>query len=90
LPDVIVADENLQIRGNIIWDGEAGHYMGIEDDAGCADDNPTCNMAQLIADNAINTLMPDLAEPSVGVFNRTLDGNVCSVATYEIPTFPTD
>jgi hypothetical protein len=90
LPDVIVTDENLQIRGNIIWDGEAGHYMGIEYDAGCADDNPTCNMTQLIADNAINTLMPDLAEPSAGGLNRTVDGNVCSVATYEIPTFPTD
>ncbi|MDZ4671179.1 MAG: right-handed parallel beta-helix repeat-containing protein [Phototrophicales bacterium] len=90
LPDVIVTDENLQIGGNIIWDGEVGHYMGVEYEAGCGDDNPTCNLTQLLADNTINSLMPSLIAPADGQFGRTPDGNVCSANTYQIPAFPSD
>jgi hypothetical protein len=89
LPDVVFADEDLQIRGNIIWN-EGVDYIGIEDGEGCADDNPTCNMTQLQADNTINQFMPDLVAPMEGVFHAVVNGNVCDVPTYDIPPFVID
>jgi len=90
LPDVVVADENLQIRGNVISNGGEGFPFGIEGTGACTDSNPTCNLAQLNTDNTINSFIPDLAAPMEGVLNRRLDGNVCSATTYEIPTFPSN
>lgn len=89
LPDVVVADDNLQIRGNIISNGGAGFPFGIEGTGACADANPTCNLTQLNADNSINTLVPDLTLPEQGDVTRKADGNVCGATTYEIPSFPT-
>ncbi len=53
-------DEGLVIRGNVIWNGPANHPLGIEDLAVCTSANPDCNVAQLVRDNAINTLEPAL------------------------------
>lgn len=89
LPDRIVADDNLQIRGNIIWN-DGIDYMGVGDGEGCGDDNPTCNLAQITTENTINLFMPDLATPTEGIFNRVVDGNVCDNPTYAIPPFVTD
>lgn len=89
LPDVILADDNVQIRGNIIWN-EGIDYMGVGDGEGCGDDNPTCNLAQLTTENTINLVMPDLVAPMDGIFNRVVDGNVCDATTYDIPPFITD
>ncbi len=59
VPSPARADDNLQIRGNLIWNGDANMHLGIEDEAsGCQVDNPTCNAEQLMADNAINSLVP--------------------------------
>lgn len=52
------ADDDLRIVGNVIWNSTADHPLGIEYDAGCAADNPTCNEAQLRRDNAINIAAP--------------------------------
>nr|MCU0481696.1 right-handed parallel beta-helix repeat-containing protein [Anaerolineae bacterium] len=87
LPDVVVADDNLQIFGNLIWN-EGVDYMGIGDGEGCDVNHPTCNMDMMMTRNTINQYMPDLAAPVDGVFNRRLDGNVCDSPTYEIPSFP--
>lgn len=64
--------------------------MGVGDGEGCGDDNPTCNLAQLTAENTINQFMPDLSAPMDGVFNRLGNGNVCDARTYDIPPFVTD
>ncbi|MBE2271125.1 MAG: right-handed parallel beta-helix repeat-containing protein [Anaerolinea sp.] len=60
-PVPVLADDDLQIVGNVIWNGGADHPLGLGDGAGCAADNPTCNEMQLLRDNAINTLRPDAA-----------------------------
>jgi hypothetical protein len=83
IPSPVRADENLQIRGNIIWNGGADKPLGIEFDAGCGADNPTCNAAQLIADNQINTLEPQLADPENGDFTL-----VSGMTKLPIPDFP--
>ena len=65
LPGTAYSDENLRIQGNIIWNlNPYGVALGAgEDGQGCADSNPTCNAAQLVAENALNTLLPDLRNP---------------------------
>lgn len=64
-----VTDANLQIRGNILWNGDESMPLGIEDaDQGCQPANPTCNAEQLRAENAINRLEPVFADPASNDF----------------------
>lgn len=63
-----VTDDNLVIRGNIIWNGNAGMPLGIEGEDGCQPGNLTCNGRQLIAENSINTFEPTLVDPANGDF----------------------
>lgn len=87
VPSPAVADENLRIRGNLIWNGPADLPLGIGDSEGCLPANPTCNATQLLADNAINTAQPQLIDPANGNFRPLAGGNVYSVATFPIPDF---
>jgi len=68
----VVADENLRIQGNVIWNGDSTMFLGVEPNpdypAGCQDDNPTCNATQLLADNAINTVEPQFKDADKGDF----------------------
>ena len=57
IPSPARADVGLVIRGNVIWNGPAGHALGIEE-PGLA--------AQIRADNVINTVRPVLADPARG------------------------
>jgi len=56
VPSPARTDDNLQIRGNVIWNGDETLPLGI--DTACSTENPTCNPTQLTTDNAINTLDP--------------------------------
>lgn len=59
----VVADENLLIWRNVIWNGNDSMPLGIEAgdfDAGCRSDNPDCNESQIRQDNLINTFEPIL------------------------------
>ncbi len=87
-PNPAHSDDNLIIRGNLIWNGPPDQPLGVEEaDRGCQPSNPTCNEAQLRSDNAINTLEPQLVNPAGGNFRPTPNGNVFSVTTYPIPDF---
>ncbi|MCK6578917.1 MAG: right-handed parallel beta-helix repeat-containing protein [Anaerolineae bacterium] len=83
------ADEDLRIRGNVIWNGGADMPLGVETSpdfpAGCPPDNPACSAAQLRADNAINTVEPRLVDPEGGDY-RPAPG--WRFTTYAIPEFP--
>jgi|GEM_PF-3019792 len=88
-PNPAVSDDNLRIHGNVIWNGSASMPLGIEDTEACADDNPTCNEAQLRADNAINTLMPQFVDAATGEFHPV--GTWASGSqTFSIPDFGWD
>lgn len=88
IPSPARTDTNLKIRGNVIWNGSADHPLGIEDASeGCQPSNPTCNAAQLRADNAINTIQPQLINPDGGNFHPTVGSNLFGVTTYSIPDF---
>ena len=67
-----VFDDDLQIRGNLIWDGDADHGSGLGgEDSGCRNDNATCNIRQYLADNAVNRFYPELVAPAAGNYALT-------------------
>ncbi|MBI3961750.1 MAG: right-handed parallel beta-helix repeat-containing protein, partial [Deinococcus sp.] len=88
VPLPTLADENLRIRGNIIWNGPPDHPLGIGEGTGCQPTNPTCNETQLVAENTINTLEPQLIDPAHGNFRPVPGGNLLTATTYAIPAFP--
>ncbi|MDQ2995929.1 MAG: hypothetical protein M3R61_02560 [Chloroflexota bacterium] len=78
------------MRGNLIWNGPAELPLGIEDPSqGCQAANMTCNAAQLLADNAINTVEPQLTDPRCGDFHPLAGGSVFDsrVPTFALPAF---
>ena len=88
VPSPARGDENLQIRGNIIWNGPADLPLGVEEpDQGCQDTNPVCFAAQLRRDNAINQFVPQLVNPAAGDFHPVAGGNVAAAGSLAIPDF---
>jgi hypothetical protein len=85
-----VTDANLQIKGNIFWNGDPSMPLGVEESSeGCQPANPTCNAEQLFAENAVNSLEPLFADPSST--NFTPLGNWWSeYIGYTIPDFGWD
>ena len=89
IPSPVRCDVNLQIRGNVIWNGAADLPLGIEpEDQGCQNSNPTCFAAQLRRDNAINTLKPVFIDINGHDFHPAAASVVFSAQTYAIPDFP--
>jgi len=88
IPSPAEADANLCFRGNIFWNGSIDMPLGIgEEGQGGQADNPVCNPTQFRADNAVNTLQPELRDAAGGDFRPVTSGNVFSVTAYAIPSF---
>ena len=68
VPSPAVTDDNLQIVGNVLWNGPASHALGIGEESGCQPTNPTCSAQQLLADNAINQVEPRFVDAAAGDF----------------------
>jgi len=89
IPSPARTDTDLQLRGNVVWNGPLSHPLGVEDPgAGCQAANPTCNAAQLVADNAINAFEPQFVDASAGDFTPQPAGNLYAATTYALPAFP--
>jgi hypothetical protein len=88
VPTPALADDNLQIRGNVIENGDSTMPLGIESNpdavAGCQPTHPTCNEAQLHAENAINRLDAPLFAPSEGDYRLATS---LSIRPLPIPDF---
>ena len=82
-----VGDQNLQIRGNVIFNGDALTPLGIDDTSGCQSSNPACNEAQIRRENIINVFEPDLVNPGGLDFRPRPDGALAHVAPVPIPDF---
>lgn len=82
LPSTVMADDNLQIVGNIIWNGPAEMLLGIEDTGACTSENATCNADQLRADNQINTAEPQLADPENGDYSLASEAEVAPIPDF--------
>lgn len=88
IPSPAFLDQDLHIRGNIVWNGAKGKALGTEyAGVGCQPANPTCNDAQLRAENAINAFEPQLLNPTGGDFRPVPGGNVFTARTVAIPDF---
>lgn len=85
LPAATRADEDLQIKNNIFWNGTSAD-LGIEGSQHCQNDNPTCNDAQLRRDNRFNSLQPQLVNPSTGDYRPTSGSNLLGVTAIPLPT----
>lgn len=89
IPSPVRCDINVQIRGNLIWNGAADLSLGIEgEDQGCQAGNPSCFTEQLLRDNTINTVRPALIDPDANNFHPAAGSAVFSSRTYAIPEFP--
>jgi hypothetical protein len=85
-----VSDANLQIKGNILWNGDSSLPLGIEESSeGCQPASPTCNAEQLRAENAINTIEPVFADPATNNFSP-VGGWLTEYHGYTIPEFEWD
>ena len=81
-------DTNLRIAGNIIWNGGPSMPLGFgSDEEGCADANPTCNAALVLANNQINTIQPQLLDPDAEDFRPSSGGNIEGLSSTTIPNF---
>ncbi len=85
VPSPSLADDDLRIEGNVIWNGPVDHPLGVGD--GCADTNATCNGAQLRAANAINTIQPRLRDPANGDYMLADESRAQLTAAVDVPAF---
>lgn len=84
-------DVDLQIRGNLIWNGNAETPLGLgEPGEGGQAGNPTCNRAQVLAENWINCIEPQLRAPDAGDFSPVATGNIFRIPAQPLPAFATD
>lgn len=89
IPSPATVDTNLVIRGNAIWNGPADLPIGIEEgSSACASANPTCNLAQIQADNLINAVAPVYANAEGGDFTLTNEEALRPYSVYPLPDFP--
>jgi hypothetical protein len=85
IPSPARADDNLVIKGNIIWNPGLDWGLGIESQS-CTSTNPTCNEAQLLRENAINTIQPQLINPDGGDFRPTAGSNIQTMTSIALPS----
>jgi hypothetical protein len=87
-PDSGRADNDLRIAGNVIWNGPAGHALGVGDDSGCQASHPSCSESYLRANNQINTRQPSFADLGNGDVRPT--GALAAERSVAIPDFSWD
>jgi hypothetical protein len=96
IPAAARGDTGLRIAGNLVWNapGAADVALGVfhasdAPGAGCPPTNPTCNQAQLLAGNRINTLLPLLAGAAAGNFRPVAGSSLYGTGMVApIPSFP--
>jgi hypothetical protein len=88
IPSPARTDTNLQVRGNVIWNGGPTKPLGVGEDSGaCLDTHPTCSAAQLTSDNVINSVEPSLRDAAALDFRPSADGVLSSIPATSIPDF---
>ncbi|MBI4836401.1 MAG: right-handed parallel beta-helix repeat-containing protein [Candidatus Abawacabacteria bacterium] len=86
-PSTVYTDTNLQIKGNIIWNGSADKSLGLGESTGCQNSNPTCNEAQILRDNTINVVQPQFTNAGTLDFSLPSTSNILSLPGFSVPSF---
>lgn len=88
IPSPQVTDANLIIKGNVIWNGPGSMPLGIEgENDGCQSGNATCNAAQLMAENRINSTEPDFVNYAGFDFRPSSGGALSQITSSSIANF---
>jgi hypothetical protein len=88
IPSPSATDDELRIRGNVIW-SETAAELGINSGTGCGAANASCNQSQLTTDNTINTLEPALNWTAETAELRPAAGSwLFSATVFPLPDFP--
>lgn len=88
IPSPSRADQNVRIKGNVIWNGGSGQHgilMMVSADGrepGCDPQNIDCNEIQLKQDNSINEFAPELIDPANNNYAPKPGGNLISARTF--------
>jgi hypothetical protein len=82
------SDDNVVIRGNLIWNGPADLPLGIGGDGeGGQPGNPTCTAALVLAQNSVNSVRPVLVDPAGGDYRVAAGCGLSGAATVAVPDF---
>lgn len=87
IPSPALADDDLRIVGNVIWNGPPDLPLGLGETTGGSPSNPTINETQLRLDNAINTIEPQFTNPSQGDFRPLPGSNILNFQSRLTPDF---
>lgn len=87
IPSPALADDDVRVAGNIIWNGPADLPLGVGDGGGGAPSNPTMNETQLRRDNAINTVEPQFVNAAAGDFRPVAGGSIYQFQALTVPNF---
>ena len=88
LPPLARADDNLEIRGNVLWNGPPDKPL-LDDVEGVYHlaARPTIDPAVLTAHNAINSVRPELVDPARGDFRPAPGGSLYRQKTVAMADF---
>ena len=88
IPSPALADDNVVIRGNVLWNGPPDLALGIgEEGTGGQPGNPVCTAALVLAQNAVNTVRPIMVDPEHGDYRLASGALLAGAATVAIPSF---
>jgi len=82
-----VADDNLQIRGNVVWNGPSDWPVGVGGGS-CDEGHTTCSESAILANNWINSVEPELVNPAGRNFRPVDEGTLAGIHAAAIPSFP--
>ena len=85
VPNPSLADDDLRIVGNVVWNGGPDMPLGTGD--GCRASNPVCNDTQLRRDNKFNSLVPQLVDPTAGRWAPVVGTALASRAAVTYPAW---
>ena len=85
VPDSNRADDDLRIGGNVIWNGPAGHALGLGEGAGCDTGHVSCGETVVRATNEVNRVRPTFADLAGG--NVRPVGALAGVRSVPVPAF---
>ncbi len=84
-----LADTNVVIDGNVIWNGNSSTALGVEDSSqGCQPSNASCNLTQLQSSNTINSYEPQLQSAESKDFRPQAGSSLLSARVATLATFP--
>lgn len=86
-PKPATADDDIQIKGNYIFNGVLSKPLGLSDTSGCQDTNKSCTAATILLENSINQHEPDLAAAAGGNYHPAVGSSLFSATLYPIPDF---